>query len=576
MKNKIKLTVALTATATLAGVQVNAHADTQTQNDPETNLVGSQTTNENNNINSASQIVSSQAAVASIAQQAQDQAQSAVNASTTDSQPVTSATSTSATTSSATNPSSTSVTSTPATSTSMTDATSQTSTSNDNTSVAVVELAVSSDTSVEHVDESAPVAPADADGVITTPIANEQQLPHQLTEPKNLANGTESRNGDYYGWYDVDPAQDTSAKLVVTNGRLADNQQKELADYSLELINNLRQQHNLAPLVMSDKIWQQVKQTELAYRDTHPETVDNHTSFVDLGQNGVSYNPTNLFIPLSSQNLGFGSATTMLEAKIDILNAFTAMAYKDGDSNNGHLADMLVPFKADQVGMVVPYVDYVGDRGGQFTWDYLTDFIIFDKRDLNTFNPVSDQTVDQELGLTTAPATPQNPTSASQTETPAQSSSETSATSQTEMSQAETTKSVIQSQTGQTQVATPQTRETPSTTATAKTLGAKQSAVTPDVKLQQAKQATAHANANLVLAQAQQAANQAQTLAQAKSGLTVQTAPKPDKALIVTTHKQPTNEKKLPNTGSSDNPVLAWTGISMLIGLLGLGFNRKH
>ena len=436
MNNKIKFTVALTATATLAGVQVNAQADEQTQNDPQANLVSSQATNELNPANQADQALASQEVIATVAQQTEAVAQSATEASATASQTPTSATSehttvtptTSVSTSavsesvaaseastanaestnssSATTPASTTVTETQAQTTENKQATPVTSNN------------APTNTTAEKVNHTSVVAPADADGVITTPITDEQHLPHNLTEPKNLADGTESRNGNYYGWYDVDPTQDTSAKLVITNGRLADNQQKELADYALELINKLRKQHQLTPLVMSDKIRNQVKDTELAYRDTHSETVDNHTSFVDLGKNGESYNPTNLFIPLSSQNLGFGSAQTMLEAKIDILNAFTAMAYKDGDSNNGHLQDMLIPFKADQVGMLVPFIDYVGDRGGQFDWNYLTDFIIFDKRDLKTFTLVSDETVNQELGLSVASVTPENPADGSQTVTP--------------------------------------------------------------------------------------------------------------------------------------------------------------
>ncbi|WP_143696265.1 hypothetical protein, partial [Weissella viridescens] len=59
----------------------------------------------------------------------------------------------------------------------------------------------------------------------------------------------------------------------------------------------------------------------------------------------------------------------------------------------------------------------------------------------------------------------------------------------------------------------------------AKPLGAKQSAVTPDVKLQQAKQATAQANAKLVLAQAQQAAAKASLSAQPYPGFNVQSTP---------------------------------------------------
>ncbi|MBX4173341.1 LPXTG cell wall anchor domain-containing protein [Weissella viridescens] len=612
MNNKIKFTVALTATATLAGVQVNAQADEQTQNDPQANLVSSQATNELNSANQADQALASQEVIATVAQQAEAVAQSATEASATANQAPTSATSehttinptTSVSTSavsesvaasevSTANAESTNSSSatTPA-STTVTDAQAQT--TENKQATPVTSNNAPTNTTAEKVNHISVVAPADADGVITTPITDEQHLPHNLTEPKNLADGTESRNGNYYGWYDVDPTQDTSAKLVITNGRLADNQQKELADYALELINNLRQQHQLTPLVMSDKIRNQVKDTELAYRDTHSETVDNHTSFVDLGKNGESYNPTNLFIPLSSQNLGFGSAQTMLEAKIDILNAFTAMAYKDGDSNNGHLQDMLIPFKADQVGMLVPFIDYVGDRGGQFDWNYLTDFIIFDKRDLKTFNPVSDETVNQELGLSVASVTPEKPATGSQTTTP-ENPADGSPTATPEKpgvdnqnttfekladgSQTATQAQPSNEAPAQSQVATTEIRPAAPQAdhaVAAKPLGAKQSAVTPDVKLQQAKQATAQANAKLVLAQAQQAAAKASLSAQPYPGFTVQSTPTVAKTSMTPNNTTQASDKALPNTGSSDNTTLAWTGMSMLIGLLGFGFKRKH
>ncbi|WP_270622286.1 SEC10/PgrA surface exclusion domain-containing protein [Weissella viridescens] len=588
MNNKIKFTVALTATATLAGVQVNAQADEQTQNDPQANLVSSQATNELNTANQADQALSSQEVIATVAQQAEAVPQSATEASAIANQAPTSATSEHTTVTPATSVSTSAVSesvaaseastanaestnsssaTTPA-STTVTEAQAQT--TENKQATPVTSNNAPTNTTAEKVNHISVVAPADADGVITTPITDEQHLPHNLTEPKNLADGTESRNGNYYGWYDVDPTQDTSAKLVITNGRLADNQQKELADYALELINNLRKQHQLTPLVMSDKIRNQVKDTELAYRDTHSETVDNHTSFVDLGKNGESYNPTNLFIPLSSQNLGFGSAQTMLEAKIDILNAFTAMAYKDGDSNNGHLQDMLIPFKADQVGMVVPFIDYVGDRGGQFDWNYLTDFIIFDKRDLKTFNPVSDETVNQELGLSVASVTPEKPATGSQTTTPEKPADGSQTATQAQPSN----EAPAQSQVATTEIrpAAPQADHA----VAAKPLGAKQSAVTPDVKLQQAKQATAQANAKLVLAQAQQAAAKASLSAQPYPGFTVQSTPTVAKTSMTPNNTTQASDKALPNTGSSDNTTLAWTGMSMLIGLLGFGFKRKH
>lgn len=588
MNNKIKFTVALTATATLAGVQVNAQADEQTQNNPQANLVSSQATNELNTANQADQALSSQEVIATVAQQAEAVPQSATEASAIANQAPTSATSEHTTVTPATSVSTSAVSesvaaseastanaestnsssaTTPA-STTVTEAQAQT--TENKQATPVTSNNAPTNTTAEKVNHISVVAPADADGVITTPITDEQHLPHNLTEPKNLADGTESRNGNYYGWYDVDPTQDTSAKLVITNGRLADNQQKELADYALELINNLRKQHQLTPLVMSDKIRNQVKDTELAYRDTHSETVDNHTSFVDLGKNGESYNPTNLFIPLSSQNLGFGSAQTMLEAKIDILNAFTAMAYKDGDSNNGHLQDMLIPFKADQVGMVVPFIDYVGDRGGQFDWNYLTDFIIFDKRDLKTFNPVSDETVNQELGLSVASVTPEKPATGSQTTTPEKPADGSQTATQAQPSN----EAPAQSQVATTEIrpAAPQADHA----VAAKPLGAKQSAVTPDVKLQQAKQATAQANVKLVLAQAQQAAAKASLSAQPYPGFTVQSTPTVAKTSMTPNNTTQASDKALPNTGSSDNTTLAWTGMSMLIGLLGFGFKRKH
>ncbi|MBM7617615.1 LPXTG-motif cell wall-anchored protein [Weissella uvarum] len=624
MHNKLKLTLAVTAT-TLAGLQVNGQADTtaSTSNPQQTPTI-----TEDANSQTASENLADKQADLQSAQTVEAQAQSAVDASANPTSVSASQTSASAnsTSTSATTQASTSATiqnsqnslassentvantttsssdsqatssSTIATTDTSEAAASQTTTEVQNKTTAKAQTATTK--SVKATTTKA-VAPADADGQITQLIGDESELPTTLTEPKDLANGTESRSGDYYGWYDVDQTRDTSAKLTVQNNRLIASQQKELAEYALELINSFRASQNLAPLVMTDKIWQAVSDRELAYRTTHQATVDQHTTFVELGSNNQSYNPTNLFIESSSQNLGFGSATTMLEAKIDILNALTAMAYKDADSNNGHRQTMLTPFKSDQVAMLVPFVDYVGNRGGAFTWDYLTDVIVFDKRDLNTFASVSDQRVAQELGLATASdtttpnsgtTTPSNQTKPSTGNSTASSqvtgSTATKQGNQTTQSTGTTAPSnaakLTQTQkaavpTSATKQMTTQANQTPqleqlASPDTANTsLGDSAATTSAGVQLQRAKENTAKAQANLVLAQAQ--ADAAQRLKQNV------TAPK-TKSAATASEKAPANATKqanetLPNTGSNSEPASVWAGIGLLLSTLGFGISRK-
>lgn len=183
-------------------------------------------------------------------------------------------------------------------------------------------------------------------------IKNDEQLPRTLEKPQGLIDGRESKSGGYRNWYAVDAVLDKSARLKVEKGRLSYLQQKELAQYQLQLINDLRLKYGRSPLYMSEPLFKKVVNLELTYREMNG-IVDKHSNLKTIGFEDT----TSVFQAGSAQNMGFGHGTTMLQVKVDILNAFTAMAYKDGDSNDGHLLNMLGQRFDQQLGKVVDTED---------------------------------------------------------------------------------------------------------------------------------------------------------------------------------------------------------------------------
>ncbi|WP_419154177.1 SEC10/PgrA surface exclusion domain-containing protein [Weissella viridescens] len=221
-------------------------------------------------------------------------------------------------------------------------------------------------------------------------IGSDAELPLTLKEPKELATGVEKRSGDYANWYFVDKNRDKSAKLQVKNGRMDINQQRELAQYSLTLINAYRKQNGLPPLIMTEKTWQAIMDAQLTLRDSDDKYVDQHSR--------TKANPTDLFRSGTAQNIGFGNAQTMLEAKVEIANYLTAMAYKDLDSANGHHDALLMPVEKGHIIVVVPMVDYVGSKGAHGQWNYVTDFIDYADMDL-TGDPVTPEEAAKSVGM---------------------------------------------------------------------------------------------------------------------------------------------------------------------------------
>lgn len=221
-------------------------------------------------------------------------------------------------------------------------------------------------------------------------IGSDAELPLTLKEPKELATGVEKRSGDYTNWYFVDKNRDKSAKLQVKNGRMDINQQRELAQYSLTLINAYRKQNGLPPLIMTEKTWQAIMDAQLTLRDSDDKYVDQHSR--------TKANPTDLFRSGTAQNIGFGNAQTMLEAKVEIANYLTAMAYKDLDSANGHHDALLMPVEKGHIIVVVPMVDYVGSKGAHGQWNYVTDFIDYADMDL-TGDPVTPEEAAKSVGM---------------------------------------------------------------------------------------------------------------------------------------------------------------------------------
>ncbi|WP_419153781.1 SEC10/PgrA surface exclusion domain-containing protein [Weissella viridescens] len=227
------------------------------------------------------------------------------------------------------------------------------------------------------------------------PISKDSQLPREAVQPKPLANGTMDENSNS-NWYVVDKDNDKSPKLKITNGHLDESQQKELAQYWLTLVNNFRKSKGLDPMIMTDKVWKMVYQASLKQRESDPnQYTDNHNRVVSA--NGpINPYKNDLGLALNgSQNLGFGDATTMLAAKVEILQTTTQMLYQDGDSGEGHLRNFLTkPMELSwgkQIVMAVPYAQYVGNKGQFGSWNYVFDIIIVDR----TLDTDAGEAVDQ-------------------------------------------------------------------------------------------------------------------------------------------------------------------------------------
>lgn len=220
-----------------------------------------------------------------------------------------------------------------------------------------------------------------------TNIDSEADLPTELVEPSGLTD--EEKNQEYYAstdpWYKYTGANDTSA-VIKAGTQLTAQQQKELAQYALTLINSLRKQHGLKPILMSDTVQElgnavvnlRVKNgTEAGvHTDTGSAELDDAISKVAGGnQYDVINGGENLYGSILEN-----SDTTLLQLKVQLLQFLTGMSFADGHWGWGHRDNFLSHTygsqdEADQVYMSFNLQHYLdGGDTGLNTITYLFDF----------------------------------------------------------------------------------------------------------------------------------------------------------------------------------------------------------
>lgn len=181
-------------------------------------------------------------------------------------------------------------------------------------------------------------------------IDSEASLPDTLLDPKD----GHTYDVAYYGssWYVYDSKNDKSKKIDINN--LTQNQINELGQYALGLINSLRKQYGLSPMIMSDNT-QKMAAGDIAIRNKNGIT-DDHS----LIGNNISQADWNKYTfdsiagnhdgtKFAAQNLGFFFRTedTMLAAKVSVLQMLTAMAFDDGPGNYHRQAILMNPNSVD-------------------------------------------------------------------------------------------------------------------------------------------------------------------------------------------------------------------------------------
>lgn len=216
---------------------------------------------------------------------------------------------------------------------------------------------------------SLPVAtPAGTGSTITAAntIQEVNQLPDKLVKPDN-ADG-HAYDPFYTNWYSYDGSTGLDASDIISASGMTDAQQQDLANYELTLINWFRAQNGLAPLHITNAS-QAAALVEMNKRLATANTKNNHYTsdsyFADNSRGHVSI----------AQNLGMGKSTprTMLEAKVQVLNALTAMAYQDGAQDWGHRDNLLIDSNKEYDSTA-----YTNVFGGYWTpeGDFLMDFYV--------------------------------------------------------------------------------------------------------------------------------------------------------------------------------------------------------
>ncbi len=166
-------------------------------------------------------------------------------------------------------------------------------------------------------------------------IQEVNQLPDKLVRPDNA--DAHEYDPFYSNWYSYDGSAGLDDSDIIATSGMTEDQQQDLANYELTLINWFRAQNGLSPLHITSAS-QAAALVEMNERLATANTKNNHyTSDSYFSENNRGHVSI-------AQNLGMGLSTprTMLEAKVQVLNALTAMAYQDGAQGWGHRDNLLI------------------------------------------------------------------------------------------------------------------------------------------------------------------------------------------------------------------------------------------
>ncbi|MCW0953504.1 SEC10/PgrA surface exclusion domain-containing protein [Weissella ceti] len=160
-------------------------------------------------------------------------------------------------------------------------------------------------------------------------ITRHENLPTKIVNPK--VPRSKQNNATTFAYYGY---QKTSAdKTNKINGKLTENQQKEISNYALTLVNSYLKDQGLAPVRRSNSMDTNMK--KLINRREKAKIGFNHTDWgfaekTFTKKTGLDY---------SGENLGgilANDSTTLLELKVGVLNSITTMIYQDGYAKWGH------------------------------------------------------------------------------------------------------------------------------------------------------------------------------------------------------------------------------------------------
>ncbi|GIC69612.1 hypothetical protein [Fructobacillus tropaeoli] len=160
-------------------------------------------------------------------------------------------------------------------------------------------------------------------------INSQQQLPLTLVKPANV--DQTANNDSFYGWYTVGDG-DTSAKFDVTN----QEQLQELRQYAMTIVNSGRASFGVNPVSSYAQLDTNMqKKTQLRYQDPKVKSGYPHYMNIDYLK-GIGFIPSTYSQDFSTSGDSSQNPTTMLQAKVWILNVITAMVYQDGSNQWGH------------------------------------------------------------------------------------------------------------------------------------------------------------------------------------------------------------------------------------------------